>query len=343
MCKKTMITINVLIFMAIIHISIVSAAAKTITIATDPLGSGTYGCTAGIASVLNKYTDQNIKVRSTNGALEVGPSLAMGEAEIGILSSYEAMMAYRTEGRYDKPLKGMDKAPFRLLMGGPPTLVSVVVREDAGIKEAKDLKGKRFVGIFMGCKACSLQGSAFLANWGLSEKDVTMIRTPGLGEAIDLLTEGKADAAGTAAPGMAVLRELDAKRGARFLSLNPDPSAVKVYQNIFPASIELIKPAPDLAGVKSPTYMAAFEDLLIANKNLVSDEVAYKIVKALWEHNEELRKTHVNLKYLTSEKMVTKGSPIPYHPGAIKFFKEKGVWDTEVNAKNEELLKKEEK
>jgi TRAP transporter TAXI family solute receptor len=251
------------------------------------------------------------------------------------------MMAYRTDGQYDRLLKGMKKAPFRLLMGGPPTFVSVVVREDAGINTGKDLKGKKFVGIFMGCEACTLQGEAFLANWGLTKDDVVMIRTPGLGEAIDFLIEGKAHASGTGAPGMAVLRELDAKRGARFLSLNPAPEAVKAYQALFPASIKEITPAPDLAGVKEPIYMAAFEDLIIANKDLVSDDTAYKLVEALWEHNEELRKTHVNLKYVTHDAMVSRGAPMPYHPGAIKFYKEKGVWPEALEAKNKEFLEKE--
>jgi TRAP transporter TAXI family solute receptor len=340
LAKRIIMGICVLTLLAFFHAPSASAG-KPLTIATDPLGSGTYGCTAGLAGVINKHTDISIKVRSTNGALEVGPTLARREVELGILSSYEAMMAYRTEGQYDKPLQGMSKAPFRVLMGGPPTFVSVVVREDAGIKTGKDLVGKRFVGVFMGCEACTLQGAAFLANWGLSKKDVIMIRTPGLGSAIDLLIEGKADAAGTGAPGMAALRELEAKRGARFLSLNPDPKAILAYQKIFPGSIKQIKPAPDLAGVKQPIHMAAFEDLLIANKDLVSDETAYKLVKTLWDKNKELRKAHVNLQYVTHKAMVTEGSPMPFHPGAIKFYKETGVWSKWHEDKNRELLKKE--
>ena len=250
-------------------------------------------------------------------------------------------MAYLTEGFFDKPLKSLKISPFRLLMGGPPTIISVVVREDSGIKVGKELKGKKFVGIFAGCEACTLQGDAFLANWGLTRNDVIMIKTPGLKSAIELLIEGKADASGTGGTGMAILRELDAKRGARFLGLDPSPEAVRAYQAIFPAAIIPIKPAPDKAGVKEPIHMAAFEDLFIAHKDLVSDDNAYQLVKAFWYHNEEMRKIHVNLKDVTRKAMVTGGAPMPYHPGAIKFYKEKGVWTEIHEAKNRAFLEQE--
>jgi hypothetical protein len=331
-----------LIAFAIVLILVSQGFAQVLTIATDPMGSGTYGCTAGLASILNKYSGLNIKVKSTAGATEAAPLLAFGEVELATLSSYEAKMSYLTKGYYEEPLKSLKISPFRLLMGGPPTFVSVVVREDSGIKTGPELKGKRFVGIYTGSEGCTLQGMAFLASWGLSPEDVIMIQTPGLTESIEVLIEGKAEAAGTSAPGQAILKELDSKRGARFLNINNSPEGIKAYQDIYPASIILLEPAPDLTGVKEPTYMAAFEDLLVANKDLVSEEVAYNIVKTLWENNEEMMKVHVNLSYVTRDKFATTGAPMPFHPGAIKFYKEKGLWSPELEEKNQEFLKEEE-
>lgn len=330
-----------LLLALIFSIFSVVGMAKIYTIATDPMGSGTYGCTAGIASILNKYSGLNIKVKSTAGATGAAPLLAFGEVELATLSSYEAKISYLTKGYYEGPLKSLKISPFRLLMGGPPTFVSVVVREDSGIKTGPELKGKRFAGIYTGSEGCTLQGLAFLASWGLSSDDVIMMQTPGLTESIEVLIEGRAEAAGTSAPGQAILKELDSKRGARFLNINNSPEGIKAYQDIYPASIVLIEPAPDLTGVKEPTYMAAFEDLLVANKDLVSDEDAYNIVKTLWENNEEMRGVHVNLSYVTTDKFATTGAPMPFHPGAIKFYKEKGVWSPELEAKNQEFLKEE--
>jgi len=335
--KSKLVIFSLVLVLAFALFSVVSMA-KIFTIATDPLGSGTYGCTAGMAKILNSYSGLNIKVKSTAGATEAAPLLAFGEAELATLSSYESKMSYLTKGFYDEPLKSLKVSPFRLLMGGPPTFVSVVIREDSGIKTGKDLKGKKFVGIFTGSEGCTLQGDAFLASWGLSRDDVIMMQTPGLTEAVQVLIEGKADAAGTSAPGQAILKELDAKRGARFLSINNSPEGIKAYQAIYPAATVMLEPAPDLTGVKEPTFMAAFEDLFIANKDLVNDEVAYNIVKTLWEHNEEMGKVHVNLSYVTTDKFATTGAPMPFHPGAIKFYKEKGVWTPELEAKNQEFL-----
>ena len=340
MSKSKFAIISLAVFLIVTLVPVV-CMAKRLTIATDPLGSATYSSTAGMAKILNDNTTYNVKVRSTTGATEIGSQLALGEVQLGILANYNAKMAYLTKGFFDKPLKSFKISPFRLLMGGPPTIVSVVVREDSGIKVAKDLKGKRFVGVFAGCEACTLQGDAFLANWGLTRDDVIMMKTPGLKGAIEHLIEAKADASGTGGTGMAILKELGAKRGARFLSLDPSPKAIKAYQKIFPAAIKLIKPAPDKAGVKEPIYMAVFEDLFIANKNLVNDEVAYNLLKAFWDHNDELRKIHDNLKDVTRKAMVTGGAPMPYHPGAIKFYKEKGVWSEVHEEKNNTFLKQE--
>jgi len=341
MLKSKFAIFSLLVVILIFSMFSIVGMAQLYTIATDPLGSGTYGCTAGIANILNKYSDLNIKVKSTAGATEAGPLLAFGEVELATLSSYEARMSYLTKGFYEEPLKSIQVSPFRLLMGGPPTFVSVVVREDSGIKTGLELKGKRFVGIFTGGEGLTLQGDAFLASWGLSRDDVIMVQTPGLTEAIEVLIEGKAEAAGTSAPGQAILKELDSKRGARFLNINNSPDGIKAYQDIYPAAMILVEPAPDLTGVKEPTHMAAFEDLFVANKDLISDEDAYKIVKTLWENNEEMRKVHVNLSYVTTDKFATTGAPMPFHPGAIKFYKEKGVWSPELDAKNQEFLTEE--
>jgi TRAP-type uncharacterized transport system substrate-binding protein len=76
---------------------------------------------------------------------------------------------------------------------------------------------------------------------------------------------------------------------------------------------------------------------LVASKEL-TDEAAYEAVKALWEHNQELGEAYPGLKTWTRERMVSSNAFIPYHPGAIKFFKEKAVWSKEMDEVQANLL-----
>ena len=318
-----------------------SEDGKIFTIATDPLGSGTYGCTAGLGKILNEYGTYNIKIKPTTGATEVGPLLAFGEVEFGIMQNYESQKCWLTDLHYDEPLKDLKVAPMRVIMGGAPTWVSAVVAEDSGIRTGSDLKGCRYVGVYTGSTSGKLQSEGVLNNFGLTTDDVTIITVPGWSEAIEALIEGRADVAGSSTPGQAILKELEAKRGAMFLSLNDDPASVKAYQDCFPAKMVTLTPAPDLTGIKGTTNMMAFEDFLIANADKVSDTVAYNVTKTLYENLEALMEVHVNLSRLTVDSFVSGGVTVPYHPGAIKYYKEVGVWTPEAEALNNELLAKE--
>ena len=319
------------------------AFSQVLTIATDPMGTGTYGATAGIAKVLNENTEYNVKVKPTTGATEIGPLLSLGEVEIGVMHNWEAEKCWKVEMHYAEPLKGLKVAPMRIMMGGPPTFISPVIREDAGIVNIpEDLIGKKCAGYQTGNASAIFQVRAALANLGLSEDDVEMITVPGLSEAIQMLIDGRADIAGTSTPGQAILKELDSKRGCHFLDLRHTPEAIEAYRAIFPASPVVLEPSPDLTGIKVTTHLFYFEDFLIANPESVSDEMAYEMMKAVYENFTELQELSAELTRVKLESLVSLGASVPYHPGAVKFYKEIGLWNDEVEALNQKLLATEE-
>ena len=71
----------------------------------------------------------------------------------------------------------------------------------------------------------------------------------------------------------------------------------------------------------------------------LSDETAYAIVKALWDYNSELGQAYPALKAWRRQRMVAKNAFVPYHPGAVKFFKEKQIWSKEMEALQAALLR----
>jgi TRAP transporter TAXI family solute receptor len=177
---------------------------------------------------------------------------------------------------------------------------------------------------------------ASLANFGLKPTDVKMINVPGVEAGIRGIIEGRIDA-GTANVGMAVTAELDAKEGARFLSYDPSPEAFKQMQEHFTCYPVQVKPGPGMIGIRGPVYLMGYDFYLVGSAKL-SDDTAYHVVKTLWDYDKELGPIHVRLKDWTRDKYVTTKATVPYHPGAIKFYKEMGAWGAEMDNLQRQLL-----
>jgi TRAP-type uncharacterized transport system substrate-binding protein len=98
-----------------------------------------------------------------------------------------------------------------------------------------------------------------------------------------------------------------------------------------------VSPGPGRIGVKEPTYMMAYDFYLVGSEKM-SNEMAYAIIKTLWEFDKELAPIHIRLKEWTKERFVTSKATIPYHPGAITFYKEAGGWGAEMEGLQKTLL-----
>ena len=329
--------------LVLIMMSSISSSAKIITMVTDPMGSGTYAATSGVASVINKYNTVglNVKVQPSTGGIEIAGMLVTEEAEMGVHNGMDAQNSWLTRGPsyqvYDEVAK---VSPVRLLFGGPPTWSTAMTHLQTGIKTGADLKGKKFVGEYSGAPRSSKQALAFLASWGLTKEDVIWMKVPGLADGYETLIEGTADAIGDAGPGPAAINELDAKRGALCLGINPE--GVDAFKEYFPddeLGFAYIEPHALLTGVRGKILSLKFEDYFLANMNKISDEEAYNILEVLWDNIEEVRSLHVFLsRLITPDLLLTTVNKVPYHPGAIKFYKEKGIWTQSLEERNNSLL-----
>jgi len=257
------------------------------------------------------------------------------EVDLGIANNWDSQLGFLARGKYNKTLKGKSSR-IRLLTSGAPNMLGVLVAETTGIKKYQDLKGKRYVGLLTGSAAQTALAEASLANFGFTHDDVKMLSRPGIGQAGAAVIEGRADAF-TCVLGAGLIARLDAGRGARWISFDTSPAAVKRFQAVFPATPVLVKPGPGKAGVKEPTNMMKYDSYLVARGNL-SEYAAYQIVKTLWDYNKELWPIHVALKSWTTDGFVIKSPTVPYPPGAINFYKEKGVWDSKMDKVQQELL-----
>jgi TRAP transporter TAXI family solute receptor len=218
--------------------------------------------------------------------------------------------------------------PIRILWALPLS-ISFCTRPDSGIKSWADLKGKK-VPNYKGWETGVLDIEAGLASAGITHKDVTMIPTPGYIAGVRGFMSGKLDIADIA-PESALAYEVASKFGdIAYLESPKDQEGINRWLQIAP----FFPPAWATRGAglspEKPVWATMMRYTLLTWSHL-DEELAYTITKALWEGYDTYKELHPSLKYATREIAIDYKSLIaPYHEGAVKFFKEVGVWTSDM-------------
>ena len=204
--------------------------------------------------------------------------------------------------------------------------VGIMVRKDSEIKSLRDLRGKRFpVGWNAFPNGVPLT-EATLATAGLTLKDVRGIPTSGLIPAANDFKAGKLDATMFAVGAPKVAEVNAAVGGIRFLPIASTPAAVKTLKSVRPDYYALtLKPARPLVGIVAPTTLLTFDDVIATGAH-VPDEVVYQFVKAVHENQAELARNHPAFRHFRPANMAKQFSVMKYHPGAVRYYKEIGIW-----------------
>jgi TRAP transporter TAXI family solute receptor len=333
---KMAISMWLSIILAFVLIAPVAAGPlpKTIVLGANPPGTLFYVLCAGLGKVVTAHTPMKVEIFPQGGTVWY-PMLESGEVHFGIQVPGDILTAYKGEAIYEKPTKGKG-FPLRTLMLGTPLQVGLVVPGDSDIKGPQDIKGKRMAVNYGTFYSSTLSVRALLANLGLTAKDVNGLTVTGVASGVRAVIEGRADL-GMGAVGAGFIKELKAAKGARFLPLDTSPEAIKRMQAVHPGYYPIkVKPGP--AGITEEMPVLGKDVTLVASERL-SEDVAYQITKALWENYKELAPMHPRLKLWTSNRFASTRAVVPYHPGSIKWYREKGVWTKELEEHQEKLLR----
>jgi len=267
------------------------------------------------------------------------PYLERGDVDLGVLNMWDAEKGYLGESMYEK-LSQKKGFSIGLVCMTVPNAIGFVVAKDGGIKTIADLKGKRVAANYP-TPSIQLQTEAALANANLTIHDVISVPANSPPAGVSLITNGRADASSVTV-GTPAVDELKAKPGALFLSFDPSREAVERMRKFYPGYMVTVTPGPGRTGIEKETNLWAYDTYLVARTNF-SDEAVYTITKALWENYKDLGSVHQLLKNWQPSTFISKNAIIPFHPGAIRFYKEKGVWTREMEALQRELLAKKKK
>jgi uncharacterized protein len=297
------------------------AHAQNLSIATGGTGGVYYPLGGGMAAVLSKY------VQGMQATAEVTGGSVANLQLIGTGKPYLAMTM--VDAGLDA-LKGQDKftgkpVPVRTLMVMYPNRMHVVTIEGSGITKMADLKGKR-VSTGSGGSATEVMAFRVIEAAGL-DKDKDMKRERlGVAESTNALKDRKIDAYfWVGGLPTAAVSDLANSPGVKIKLIDHADLVDKMNQKYGKLYVQDRIPKDTYKGMDADNRQATVMNLLVAHQNM-DEKTAYNIVKAVFDHREELIRVHKEAENFKLENQKTAAAGgIPWHPGAIRFYKEKGI------------------
>jgi len=300
---------------------------RSMAIGTNPAGTGAHAMGSALAAVTSKATGITGKVQPYNGPNAWISLLDGGELEFGVINILDAKMAATGTGNYKKPYRSI-----RVAAGGVfPFTAGLVVRDKSDIKQVSDLKGKRMAWDFGGHAINQTWQNAMLEMGGVKTGDVKQVRFSNLNDGVRAVAEGKVDSSITAL-GIGLVEEVNAMEPVRFINLPNTEAANKI---LAPYGASVVKATP-ATGVRGETHVIGYPLHLVTSSKL-SEKAVYTIVKSWWDNLAELQTFHPLFKRWTKEHQALTNFTVPYHSGAVKFYKEAGVWTAKHDARTKEI------
>lgn len=311
---------------------------KAVTIGAPTPGTLAYSLASGLAKVISDSSPVQGTIQPYSGTSTLVPLVNTGELDFGLVNAVDMGMAYQGPDR----LKVGGRNPFpytpnvRLVMRGLPLTTGPVVRKDSAIKSMQDVKGKRVTGEYPAHLAVWFNVYGFLSSAGLTWNDVKVVPVPAVNDGIDALIQGRADVS-THALGSAKIKEADAAVGIRYVSIDCSPEGEKRLRTAVPGYYPRSLKAGASTGVVEDTCFQSYDLYFLTHKAL-PDHVVVAVLKAIWDNIGKLPPLHPNFREWTRDRAASADVTLPYHPGAIRFYREAGVWKPEMDQAQQKLL-----
>jgi len=309
---------------------------KDVNVITPAPGASVHMITVGLGKAVQKHTPiENWIVQPLGGPNLWLPMMSEGKADFANHNAADILNAFLGRGLYSK----LGPQKVRTVIAGHEYMFMFWTTPDKGINSIADLKGKVAYIKFKANPMFTDMATNQLASTGLTFEDLkAVLAFSSIKEAIQGLIEGRVDAILYPVVPGAVMQINEAKGETRFINLTKQQAEFVVermegyYIQDIPADDPRFRnksAVPNAINYQSAMFTAE-------NQN---PEVVYGVTKAILENTDEFADSHPSAKYWS-----VKHRPIclavPYHDGAIRYYKEKGLWTPEAQAYQEKLLKR---
>ncbi len=307
---------------------------KSMVIVDGRAATSTFAFITGIAELIKKY----IGIKTVPEAGTMGRNILLlhkKEAELALTNNDRNYFAARGEDEY----KQFGKMNIRLMFSSsncPP--FCFVTRRDANIRSVTDLKGKRVMCVYPGNPAFTKGADLHFEAVGMTRKDVQAVSFSGHEEGDMALRERRIAAYIHPMPITSVmpyLQELNMEVPIRLVAAPKDKlDAIMSKYPYFRQDTVPAKIYGDLVDQKDMVSIGVAET--VVTQTGLPEELIYKVMKAIFEHLPELTNYTPITKVWTGDPLAS--AVMPYHPGAIKFYKEKKMWTDDLEKKQQQLL-----
>ena len=291
-----------------------------LSIATGGTGGVYYPLGGGLANILSKVIPgMSATAEVTGGSVDNMRLIGTGKPYIAFTQTDAAYDALRGEDKFKgKPI------PVRTLAVAYPNRMHVVSMEGTGVNKIDDIKGKR---VSTGSPGSATEVFAFrvIEAAGMNhDKDMRRERL-GVAESVNALKDKKIDAFfWVGGLPTAAVTDLGATPGVKIKLIDIAhlvPAMAKKHGNIY---VQDVIPKGTYPGQTTDNPQATDQNLVVANENM-SEQLAYNITKAIFDHQKELVAVHKEASGISLANQKEVNSALPWHPGALKFYKERGV------------------
>ena len=292
----------------------------SLSIATGGTGGVYYPLGGGMANILSKYVPGlQATAEVTGGSVDNLKLIATGKPYIAFSMADAGQDAYRGEDKF----KGT-KVPLRTLMVLYPNRMHVVTIDGIGITRMADLRGKR-VSTGSPGSATEVMGFRVIEAAGL-DKDRDMKRERlGVAESVNALKDRKIDAFfWVGGLPTAAVTDLANTPGIKIRMIDHAETVAAMNKKYGPLYIEDVIPKATYRGMDADNKQATVWNILVSHENL-SSRTAYNIVKTIFDKRDDMIAVHKEAENFRLENQKAAASPIPFHPGAVKYFAERGV------------------
>jgi len=274
----------------------------------------------GLANILSKnIPGVQATAEVTGGSVDNLKLIATGQSEVGFSMADAALDALNGEDKFKS-----GKVDVRTLMVLYPNRMHVVTVDGTGISKMSDLKGKR---VSTGAPNSATQIMAYrvLEAYGIDpEKDIIRERLDP-GKSADAIKDKKLDAffwvGGVPTP---AVTDLGATPGLKLKLIDHAEATDAMVKKYGPLYVKDTIPARSYPGQDAPNNIATVWNVLLADEKM-RDQMAYDVVKTIFDRKEDLIRVHAEAKNFDYKYQTPGAAVIPFHPGAKKYFAEKGI------------------
>ena len=292
----------------------------TISIATGPTGGVYYPMGGGMANILTKYVPGlSVTAESTAGSIANLEFILTKKAEVALSMADASWDAYKGQQSFQGKA-----VPVRGLMVLYPNKFHIVTLDGLGINKVADLKGRR-VSTGPPRSGTEVKANRVLEAAGLNpDKDITRERLT-VQESGNALKDRKIDAFfWSGGIPTAAVTDLAASPGVKIKLLDHLEVLEPLNNKYGPLYVKDVIPAKSYPGQDRDAQVTTVWNVLVTSAD-TPDEVAYNIVKTMFEKKEDMVRVHKESENFDLKYQTNAGIVIPFHPGAVKYFREQGL------------------